>query len=218
MKLPINDHSIPRQHAVLLFVLLTSLCGQDPALSQGRHSDVMVTVMKDKIVALSAGGSGGEESLGVNETVVTTGAHGFTGFAQTTNRLLGFSSGLRRWTEIPLAVDERIERHQILPALILVQSNRQVYGFQEGRGHWSSEALGTSEVVKQVRGRGHIAFAVTTERALAFSSYTGGFFSIPWSADERVQSVDETGDAVMIRTSTRTLAFRSQTTEWVEIR
>ena len=218
MKLFSKDHLIPERHAIVLFVLLTSLCGQDPALSQGRHSDVMVTVTKDKIVALSSSGSGGEEALGVNETVVTIGARGFTGFAQTTNRLLGFSSGLRRWTEIPLAVDERVERHQILPALILVQSDRQVYGFQEGRGHWSSEALGTSELVKQVRGRGYIAIAVTTERALAFSSYTGGFFSIPWSSDERVQSVDETGDAVMIRTSTRTLAFRSQTTEWVEIR
>ncbi|MCS6294430.1 MAG: hypothetical protein H8J66_15270 [Nitrospira sp.] len=199
-------------------MLLMALCCHSLAFSQSRHSDVMVTVMKDKIVALSASGGGGEESLGVNETVVTTGARGFTGFAQTTSRLLGFSSGLRRWTEIPLAIDERIERHQILSALILVQSDRQVYGFQEGRGHWTSEALGTSELVKQVRGRGHIAVAITTDRALAFSSYTGGFFSIPWSTDERVQSVDETGDAVMIRTSTRTLAFRSQTTEWVEIR
>ena len=201
-----------------LTVLIAAVLSGSYAFGQGRHSDVMVTVLKDKIVALSAGGSGGEESLGVNETVVTTGARGFTGFAQTSTRLLGFSSGLRRWTEIPLAVDERIERHQILPALILVQSDRQVYGYQEGRGHWSSEALGTSEIVKQVRGRGHIAIAVTTERALAFSSYTGGFYSIPWSTDERVLTIDETGDAVMIRTSTRTLAFRSQTTEWVDVR
>lgn len=155
----------------------------------------MVTVMKDKIGALSASGSGGEESLGVNETVVTTGARGFTGFAQTTNRLSGFSSGLRHWTEIPLDINERVKRHHVLPALILVQSDRQVYGYQEGRGHWSSEALSTSEVVKQVRGLGHIALAVTTGRALAFSSYTGGFFSIPWSTDERVQTIDETGDA-----------------------
>ena len=60
MKLPLNDHSKPRWHAVLLFVLSISLYSQDPALSQGRHSDVMVTVMKYKIVALSAGGSGGK--------------------------------------------------------------------------------------------------------------------------------------------------------------
>lgn len=135
MKLCSNDRSIPRHYVIILFALLTSLFGQDPVLSQGRHSDVMVTVMKDKVVALSASGSGGEESLGVHETVVTTGARGFTGFAQTTNRLLGYSSGLRRWTEVPLAVDERVERYQIRPALILVQSDRQVYGFQEGRGH-----------------------------------------------------------------------------------
>ncbi len=199
-------------------MLLMVLCFHSLASSQSRHSDVMVTVMKDKIVALSASGGGGEDSLGVNETVVTTGARGFTGFAQTTTRLLGFSSGLQRWTEIPLDINEHVERHQILPALILVQSDRQVYGYQEGRGHWSSEALGTSEIVKQVRGRGHIAIAVTTERALAFSSYTGGFYSIPWATDEQVHSIDETGDAVMIRTSARTLAFRSQTTEWVEIR
>jgi len=207
-----------RPRTTILLTLLLALDCHSPGYSQSRHSDVMVTVMKDKIVALSAGGSGGEESLGVNETVVTTGARGHTGFAQTTNRLLGFSSGLRRWTEILLGVEEKVERHQILPALILVQSDRQVYGYQEGRGHWTSKALGTSETVKQIRGRGHIAVALTTERALAFSSYTGGFFSIPWSTDERAQTIDETGDAVMIRTSTRTLAFRSQTTEWIEVR
>jgi hypothetical protein len=204
-------------------ILLTTLVAGLFALSgtahaQGRHGDVMVTVAGDKVIALPAGGSAIEEGLGVNEMVATTAARGQTGFAQTSTRLLGFSSELRRWTEVQLAAEERVERHQVLLRLIVVQTNRQLYGFQEGRGHWTNESLGTNEQVKQLHGHGHVAVVITTERALAFSSFTGGFFSLPWSTDERVLSVDETNDAVMVRTSIRLLAFRSQTTEWVEVR
>jgi hypothetical protein len=188
------------------------------AHSQGRQGDVLVTVANDKIIALPPGGGDIEEGLGVNETVATTAARGQTGFAQTSTRLLGFSSELRRWTDVQLAAEERVERHQVLPRLILVQTNRQLYGFQEGRGHWTSESLGTTEQVKQLQGRGHVTVVITNERVLAFSSFTGGFFSFPWTTDERVLSIDETNDAVMVRTSTRLLAFRSQTTAWAEVR
>ena len=145
-------------------------------------------------------------------------AKGQTGFAQTSTRLLGFSSELRRWTDVQLGAEERVERHQVLPRLAVVQTSRGLYGFQEARGHWTNESLGTNEHAKQVHGRGHALVVITTERVLVFSSFTGGFFSLPWSTDERVLSVDDTNDAVMVRTSARLLAFRSQTTEWVEVR
>jgi hypothetical protein len=209
-----------RQRPPILFITLAAglFALSGIAHSQGRHGDVMVTVTTDKVIALPAGGSAIEEGLGVNETVATTAVRGQTGFAQTSTRLLGFSSELRRWTDVQLAAGERVERHQVLPRLILVQTNRQLYGFQEGRGHWTNESLGARETVTQLHGHGHVAVVITTERALAFSSFTGGLFSLPWSTDERVFSVDETNDAVMVRTSTRLVAFRSQTTEWVEVK
>ena len=202
---------------MLLALLAGSFASQGTVDGQGRHGDVLVTVSNEKVIALPAGGGAIEEGLAVNETVMKTAARGQTGFAQTSDRLLGFSTELRRWTEVRLSADERIERHQVLLRMIVVQSTRQLC-FQEGRGHWTMEPLGANEQPKQLHGRGHVAVVVTSERVLAFSSFTGGFFALPWSTDERVISIDYTNDAVMVRTSARLLAFRSQTTEWVEVR
>lgn len=183
-----------------------------------RLGDVTMTVANGKIVAFPASGGGIEENLGMHETVIAAAARGQTEFVQTSTRLWGFFSELRRWTEVPLSAEEQVGRNHVLPRLILAQSDRQMYGFQEGRGHWSTESPGIRETVKQLHGRGHVAVAITSERALAFSSYTGGFFSIPWSNDERVLSVEETNDAYMVRTSARMLVFRSQATEWTEVK
>ncbi|OGW49973.1 MAG: hypothetical protein A2V62_07810 [Nitrospirae bacterium RBG_19FT_COMBO_58_9] len=202
-----------------LCVLVSSFClFSSMAAAQGYRGDVTVAVMKDKVVALPAGGGGVEESLGLSEAVIVTEARGQTVFAQTSKRLLGFSSELRRWTEVPLDAEEHLGRHHVLPRLILAQSDRRVYGFQEGRGQWTAESLGAREAVKQLRGRGHVAVVITSERAMAFSSYTGGIFSIPWSTDEQVLSVEDSNDACMVRTSTRMLVFRSQSTAWMEVK
>jgi len=203
--------------AVLFLIIMVSPYSS-PAFAQVRQIDVLVTVVKDRIVALPGGGSPVEEPLGVNETIVITAAQGPAGFVQTSRRLLGFSSGLRRWTEVQLGIEEHVERHHVLPRLLMVQTNRRVHGFQESRGHWFSEALGPNETVKQLRGRGHVIVVVTSERALAFSAFTGGFFPVRWSAHEQMQSIDQTNDVTVIRTTTRQLAFRSQTGDWTELR
>ena len=205
-----------------IFRLLCILTGSlslfaSMAVAPSHAGDVTVAVLHDKVIALPAGGSGMEESLGLNETVIVTEARGQTAFAQTSNRLLGFSSALRRWTDVQLDSGEQVGRHRVLPRLILAQSDRRVYGFQEGRGHWTTEPLGTRETVKQLHGRGNVAVAITSERAMAFSSYTGGIFSIPWSTDEKVLSVEDSPDACAVRTSTRMLVFRSRSTEWMEV-
>jgi hypothetical protein len=204
-------------YATLALMILVFL-GSSPAFAQVRQIDVLVTLVKDRVVALPGGGSPVEEPLGVNETLVTTAAQGPAGFAQTTRRLLGFSSGLRRWTEVQLGVEEQVERHHVLPRLLVVQTNRRVHGFQESRGHWFSDALGPNETVKQVQGRGHVIVVITSERALAFSAFTGGFFAMRWSAHEQMQSIDQTNDVTVIRTTTRQLAFRSQTGGWTDLR
>lgn len=202
---------------MLLLILIVALCSS-PVSAQVRPIDVLITVVKDKVVALPGGGSPVEEALGVNETIVTTAAQGPAGFAQTSRRLLGFSSGLHRWTEVHLEVEERVEHLQILPRLIIVQTNRRLHGFQESRGHWFSEALGPNETVRQLRGRGHVMVVVTSERALAISAFTGGFFWVRLSPNELVQSIDQTNDAAVVRTNVRQLAFRSQTGLWTEMR
>ena len=203
--------------SVLPLLLMVALCAS-PAFAEIRQVDVLITVVKDRVIALPGGGSPVEEPLGVNETVVTTAAQGPAGFALTNRRLLGFSSSLRRWTEVQLGVEEHIEHHRVLPRLLMVQTNRRIHGFQESRGHWFSEALGPNESVKQLQGRGHVAVAITPERALAFSAFTGGFFSMRLSANEHVQSIDQANDVTLVRTTARQLAFRSQIGVWTEMR
>lgn len=207
----------PPLHPILPFLLVAALCS-NPVLAQIRYVDVLVTTVKDKVIALPGGGSPVEEALGVDEAVVTTAAAGPAGFAQTSRRLLGFSSGLHRWTEVQLEVEEHVDRHRILPRLIIVQTNRRLHGFQESRGHWFSEALGPNETVTQLRGRGHVIVVVTSERALAISAFTGSFFWVHLSPNELVQSIDQTNDAAVVRTTARQLAFRSQIGLWTEMR
>ena len=189
-----------------------------PSQSQGGGGQVTITPTTDKVIAWSAAGGGVEESLQPGESVVTSGARGHTGFVQTSNRLLGFSSGLRQWREVRLGLEEQVGRYQLLPFLILAHTNQQVHGFQETRGHWTSIALGPSETVSQLRGQGYVAVAITNERALGFSTYTGGFFDIAWTPQERVLSVDGSQNGMVVRTSSRTVIFKSQSTGWTEVR
>lgn len=203
--------------AMLPLIIVVAI-GSNSAVAQVRQVDVLITVVKDRVIALPGSGSPVEEPLGVNETIVSTAAQGPIGFVQTTRRLLGFSSGLRRWTEVQIGIEEHVERHHVSPRLLIVQTNRRVHGFQESRGHWFSEVLGPNETVKQLQGRGHVIVAITSERALAFSAFTGGFFAVRWSAHEQMQSIDQTNDVTVIRTTTRQLAFRSQAGGWTELK
>ena len=207
----------PTLHPTLPLILIVAL-SSGPVAAQVRPIEVLITIVKDKVVALPGGGSPVEEALGVNETIVTTAGKGPAGFAQTSRRLLGFSSALHRWTEVQLEVEEHVERHQTLPRLVIVQTNRRIHGFQESRGHWFSEALGPNETVTQLRGRGHVMVVVTSERALAISAFTGGFFWVRLSPNELVQSIDQSNDAAVVRTTARQLAFRSQIGLWTEMR
>lgn len=84
----------------LLYELVSLFLSSGIAAAQGHRGDVTVAVMHEKVIALPADGSGMEESLGLNETVIVAEAWGQTAFTPTTNRLLGFSSALRRWTDV----------------------------------------------------------------------------------------------------------------------
>jgi len=210
--------SLTRMLTTIIVSITGGLLTPSFSQSQGGHGHVTITSTADKLIAWPAAGGGIEESLKPGESVVRSGARGHTGFAQTSTRLLGFSAGLRQWREVSLGVEERMERYQLLPFLILAHTNQHVYGFQETRGHWTATALGPSETVTQLRGQGHVAVAITTERALGFSTYTGGFFDLSWTPQERVLSVDGSQHGIVVHTSTRTVIFKSQSNGWSEVR
>lgn len=186
-----------------------------PAFAQGRFTDVLVSVVKDKVVAVTGVGQS-EIDLSVGETVVSTKAQGLTALAITSQRLLGFSSQLRHWGEQSLEADEHIHTSQVLRGLCVVATDQHLYGFQEALAHWTSETLGGTERVQELRAHGHLALAVTTERLVGFSAFMSGFHAIALEGDERVQRIEQTGDAYLVKTSRRTLMFRSRIAGWTE--
>jgi len=181
----------------------------------GRVTDVLLSVVKDKVIAVTGVGQS-EIDLSVGETVRSTKAQGLTALAITTTRLLGFSSQLRRWGEQTLAGDEHVATSQVRREFCLVVTDQHLFGFQETLAHWISEDLGASERVQDVRAQGHLAVVVTTERLLGYSALMNGFHAIALQVDERLQGIEHTGDAILIKTSSRTLLFRSRMAGWIE--
>jgi hypothetical protein len=188
-----------------------------PALAQGRFTDVLVSVVKNKVVAVNGVGPS-EIDLGVGEAVVSTKAFGLTGLAITSTRLLGFSSQLRHWGEQSLGVNGHVNQSQVLRELCVVATERSLYRFQETLAHWTTEGLGMSERVQELRAHGHVALVVTTKRLMAFSAFMSRFQVVPLQGDELLQGIENTGDAVLVKTSRRTLMFRSRLSGWTELR
>lgn len=205
-----------RRGAVCLFVGGVLALGCPSAFAQGRFTDVLVSVVNDKVVAVTGVGQS-EIDLSVGETVVSTKAHGLTALAITSTRLLGFSSQLRHWGEQPLDGDEHVRNSQVVRELCIVATDQHLYGFQETLAHWTSEALGGAEQVQDLRADGHLALAVTTGRLVGFSAFMSGFHSIELRGDERPQAIEYTDDAYLIRTTRRTLMFRSRMAGWIEV-
>jgi len=197
-------------------MVVTLWVGGTLAFAQGRFTDVLVSVVKDKVVAVTGVGQS-EIDLSVGETVVSTKAQGLTALAITSTRLLGFSSQLRHWGEQTLDADEHVNRSQVLREFCVVATDQHLYGFQETMAHWTGEALGGSERVQELRAHGHMALAVTTERLVGFSAFMNGFHAMALQGDERVQGIEHTGDALLVKTSRRTLMFRSRMAGWTEM-
>ena len=87
-----------RAGIVCLSMVVMLWIGGTPAFAQGRSTDVLVSVVKNKVIAVTGVGQS-EIDLEVGETVVSTKAHGLTGLAITSARLLGFSFQLRHWCQ-----------------------------------------------------------------------------------------------------------------------
>jgi len=201
---------------VCLGMLVVSWLVATAAFPQGRFTDVLVSVLDNKVVAVTGIGKS-EIDLSVGERVLGMKGNGLTALAITTTRLLGFSSQLRRWSEQPLTTDEHVTNSQVLRELSFVGTDQHVYGFQETMAHWTGEALSGSERVQEVRGQGHLALAVTTDRLIGFSAFMSGFHTMSLEGDERVQGIEHTGDAYVVRTSRRTVILRSRIAGWADM-
>jgi len=205
-----------RAAMVCLGLVVMWWVGSTLAFAQGRFTDVLVSVVKDKVIAVTGVGQS-EIDLSVGETVVSIKAQGLTALAITSARLLGFSSQLRHWGEQTLEMDEHIATSQVRREFCVVATDQHLYGFQETLAHWTSEALGGSERAQDVHAQGHLALVVTTERLVGFSAFMSGFHAIALQGDERVQGIEHTDDAFLVKTSRRALMFRSRMAGWTEM-
>ena len=206
-----------RYAAMVWLSMILALCvGATAVSAQGRFTDVLVSVAKDKVIAVTGVGQS-DIDLGVGETVVSTKTNGPTALAVTSARLLRFSSQLRRWGEQTLETDEHVKSSKVLRELCVVSTDQHLDGFQETLEHWSRESLGGNELVQEWRAHGHLALAVTTERLVGFSAFMNGFHVTDLQGDEQVQGIEQTGDALVVKTSRRTLMFRSRMSGWTDM-
>lgn len=205
-----------RTRAISFVIVIFLLSAATSGLGQSRLTDVLVSVINNKVVAVTGVGQS-EVELSVGETVVSTKAQGLTALAITSTRLLGFSSQLRHWGEQSLDADEHVKTSHVLRGLCIVATDQHLYGFQETLAHWTSETLSGSEQVQELRAHGHLALAITTERLVGFSAFMSGFQTMALQSDERVQRIEHTGDAYLVKTTNRSLMLRSRIAGWSDV-
>ena len=185
--------------------------------AQSRYNDVLISVVKDRIVAVSGTGQV-EQPLSVGESVISTKGYGVTAVAITTTRLLGFSSTRQHWSEQPLGVNEHVIQPVAIRDLVgIIATNQHLFGFRALQAHWSREALGINEQIREVRVDGHVGLVVTTRRLVGLSAFVTGFHTVDLQGDEQPQTIEHTGDAYLVRTPRRTVIFRSRVAGWREL-
>ncbi len=190
------------------------------AASQERVSDqVAVTILRDQVVAVTAGESLVRVGLASGERVLGSEARGLNAIVLTPTRLLGFAVQLQRWSEQYLNLNEQVIERKITPRLILVRSDRRVFGFQGTSGLWKVEDLTRlGDDFQQILVGAHVAVVLTNRRALAFSAFTGGFFAQDLSTEDPVIETVVNDNIVILATANRRLLFRSQLAAWGELR
>jgi hypothetical protein len=116
-----SKSTVSRSRVGMVCLGLVAICwiGSTVAFAQGRVTDVLLSVVKDKVIAVTGVGQS-EIDLSVGETVRSTKAQGLTALAVTSTRLLGFSSQLRRWGEQALAGDEHVDKSKVLREFCLI--------------------------------------------------------------------------------------------------
>jgi hypothetical protein len=201
--------------AVVGFMLITfSLVeAQSPISAQ-----VLVTMVKDQLFAITPTEGFVKEDLIAGEEVVSTSSAGLNALVQTSTRLLGFSSQSMRWSEQRLDLYERVQDSRVLPRLLVVRTNKRLYGFQGSVGQWQSVDLQVQEEVRDTLAAENVAAVVTDKRVLGFSGFTGGFFLQDLPIGESLLAAVANDNLVLVTMSSRRLVFQSQRTAWVEMR
>jgi hypothetical protein len=188
------------------------------AADKDRITDqVAVTIVGNRIYAattepgfLSVELSGGEEVQAVE-------ARGLNALVQTSERLLGFSAEVRRWSVRETGNDEQVVERRVTPRLIFVRTNKRLYGFLAQEGHWGGRDLSPQEEHRSTLIGENLAVVVTSRRVMAFSAFTGGFFSHDLSVDEKLTETTVNDNIVVLSTPKRRLIFRSHLSIWAEL-
>lgn len=203
----------------IVVTLALILCTVELAASQERTTDqVAVSILRDQVVAVTAGEGLVRVGLTSGERVLGTEARGLNAIVITSTRLLGFAVQLQRWSEQYLNLNEQVVERRITPRLILVRSDKRVFAYQGQFGLWKVDDFRLGEDFREMLVGTHLAVVLTTRRALGFSAFTGGFFSQDLSTEDPVTETAVNDNIVILSTVNRRLIFRSQLAVWAELR
>jgi hypothetical protein len=207
------------QRVAALAVSLFVLASTEPLHAQEQITDqVAVTVLRDQVFAATTGEGLIRVNLAAGEQVLFMEADGVNALVITSNRLLGFSGQVQRWSEQRLNLNEGVLDRKVMPRLIMVRTDKRVFGFQGPAGRWKMEEFNLSEDFREMLAATDIAVVITSRRVLGFSAFTGGFFSQDLSTDEVVLETRVNDNIVILSTAARRLIFRAQLGIWAELR
>lgn len=205
-------------HGIICLVAIFSFSDRLAWSQEPITDQVTVTVSKGRLLGIHSGEGIARISLAAGENIVAMKAKGITGFVQTSERLLGYSGKLQRWSKRRLEVSEVVQNVYVTPRLVLVVGEQHIYGFQSEVGQWRIKPLRSGETLTQAIVKDHVAVVISNHQAFGFSAFTGGFFikDLPLTYEE-INS-DANDNIIILKLSDRQLVFRSRLAVWTELR
>lgn len=206
-----------RWTVLVLVGLTTAMCSLVLA-GEPVPDQVLVTVLRDRVIAATPGEGLLVANLRAGEQVQRVESKGLNAYVQTPVRLLGFSSKVRRWQEQRIDLREQVQTVRVEARLILVHTEKRLYGFRGPVGRWQQQDLETREQVQNVLSDDNLAVVVTDRRLLGFSAFHGGFFEQDRRQNEPIIDTTSNDNVVILSTASRRWIFRSRVPAWTELR
>ncbi len=179
-----------------------------------------IQVLDDKLLAIVEGESILEETLKLDEEVLSKKTRGLVGLVVTTDRLLAVSTFTSNWIDEPLKlkeVDDKRPQAFISDFLILVVTVDRLLGFDSGGNNWVTADIPLYDRVIRAEIDRRVAVVVTTERAFGFAVDNAFFDPIKFRKGEEILSVQTSPFNINILTNRRLLVFKAATGVWQEL-
>lgn len=208
----------------ILHLLTLSLMGlftlSSRPYAQEIPDQVQITVLEEKVVAVSSGRGGAIiQRLMPGEKVLQSGAEGLMGFALTNRRILGLSARTRIWVIRNLKPGEgALKGVDAGDQVVLVVTNLGAYALSPAALDWAIASFMAGEGLVNSKVGNNIGLVATIRRVLGFSVSLGRWSFQNLLAGEKVTEVAVSDVTATVRTNYNLVIFNSATGEFERIK